>query len=460
MASLTKHRTISIDHSKKEWADKQLATLEELSRRVLAGAAAKGASGAEVSASSHTGLSVSTRMREVETLEYSRDRGVAITVYFGQRKGNASSADLSPASIDEALEAACAIARVAQPDPCHGLAEAELMARTPVELDLWHPWALSPEQAIELALETEQAALDFDPLIGNSDGATLSSGSAVSVYANSHGFEGTRRTSQHSLSCAVLAQDDHSMQRDYWYDTRRAPTDLQDPVEIGREAGRRAVRRHGARPIATTMAPVLFAPEAARSLLGNLVSAASGSNLYRGASFLRDRLGARLLPEFVTVAEHPLEPRGLTSAWYDAEGVATGDRNLIDQGVLSGYVLGSYSARKLGMQTTANAGGVRNLTLAPGSASHEQLIAEMGRGLIVHQLMGHGVSIVTGDYSQGATGFWVEGGEMVHPVERITIAGNLKQMFANITAVGADLDDRGSFRTGSILIDGMTIAGE
>ncbi len=460
MGSVTKDKAISINHSKDRWADEQQAALSEISERVLERAAAVGASAAEVSASSHAGISVTVRMQAVETLEFSRDRGVGITVYFGLRKGNASSADLSAGSVDEAFEAACEIARRAEPDPCHGLAEAELMATRAVDLDLWHPWDLEPDRAIEMALEMEQAAFEVDPLIRNSEGATLGSGDSVSVYANSHGFVGARRASRHSLSCVVLAANESSMQRDYWYDTRRDPGELQGAGEIGREAGRRALRRHGARPIATTSAPVLFAPEVARSLLGNLASAVSGGNLYRGSSFLCDRLGDRLFPEFVNIEERPLEPRGLRSTWYDAEGVATRRRPLVAGGVLEGYVLSSYSARRLGMQSTGNAGGVHNLTLSPGKLSHEQLIADLDQALVVTELMGHGVSIVTGDYSQGASGFWVESGKIVYPVERITIAGNLERMFAGVAAVGADLDDRAAIRSGSILIDQMTIAGE
>ena len=288
----------------------------------------------------------------------------------------------------------------------------------------------------------------------------VSPGEGVSVYANSHGFVGIRRSSRHSLSCVVLAQDETSMQRDYWFDTRRAPEDLQDPLEIGREAARRALKRHGARPIATTSVPVLFVPETARTLLGHLVAAVSGGNLYRRSSFLLDRLGARLFPEFINIQERPLEPRGLRSTCYDSEGVKTRRRSLVEGGVLQGYVLGSYSARRLGMQTTGNAGGVHNLTVVGGDADQGQLIKQMGRGLVVTQLMGHGVSIVTGDYSQGAAGYWVENGEIAFPVEGVTIAGNLEQMFAGIAAVGCDADDRFATRCGTLLLDRLTIAGE
>ncbi len=464
MNELNKDNGFDLDLSKAEqksrWAEQEIQRLSEIAEGILKRARERGASQADVSASIHAGLSATVRMGEVETLEYSRDRGVGITVYFGQRKGGASSADLSPGSIDESLDMACSIARLAEPDPCHGLADPEQMATEPVELDGWHPWEIAPDQAIELATRCEHAALGCDPLIKNSEGATVSSGSTVAVFANSHGFVGSRRATRHSASCVVLAQSDDSMQRDYWYDTRRCAADLQDMEEIGLEAGRRAVQRHGARPVETATVPVLFLPETGRSLLGHLVGGVSGANLYRRSSFLVDRAGEQLFPDHIQIREHPFQRRGLRSCWYDGEGVATRERSLIEDGVLTGYVLGSYSARKLGLSSTGNSGGVHNLTLEPASQSRDDLLAQMGRGLVVGELMGQGVHLVTGDYSRGASGFWVEDGRIAYPVEGVTIAGNLEQMFKGIVGVGNDLDDRAALRSPSILIDRMTVAGQ
>ncbi|MEM9533449.1 MAG: metalloprotease PmbA [Pseudomonadota bacterium] len=428
--------------------------------QLLAAAQAAGADAAEVSASNYLGLSATVRLGEVETLEYSQDRGVNVTVFFGQQKGGASTADLSQASLKRTVEHACAIARHTQPDSCNGLADAALMAEAQPDLDLWAPWALEPEQAIELALAAETAGRDVDERIDNSEGATVATGSSLALYANSHGFRGHRRATRHSVSCVLVARDDEGMQRDYWYDTRRHAGDLSSAQHIGEEAGRRVLARCGARPLKTTKAPVLFVPETARTLLGHLVSAVSGSNLYRGSSFLKDRVGDQLFPDFVNIAEHPGLLRGLRSTPFDSEGVATRERRLIDAGVLTGYVLGSYSARRLGLETTANAGGVHNLTLEPGAQSLEDLIGGLSRGLVVTEMMGQGVNITNGDYSRGAAGFWIESGQIAHPVEGVTIAGNLEQLFAGIQAVGADLDERSAIRSGSLLIDQMTIAGD
>lgn len=436
-----------------------LEQLREVTGYVLARAAASGATGAAVAASVQQGLTVTVRMGEVETVEYSRDRGVGITVYHGQRKGSASTGDLQRASLDDSVDKACAIARFTEPDPCAGLPAPETLACPPVELDLWHPWDLAPEAAIELGQAIEAAAFAHDPLIRNSDGATASTSHAVSLYADSQGFVGERRSTRHALSCTVLAEDEHDKQRDYHYTIARRAVDLEDAERVGTEAARRAVARHGATGLATCTVPVLFTPEMARSLLGHFVAAVSGGNLYRGSSFLIDAAGEQLFPPFVTLEERPLEPRGLGSSWFDNEGVATRERRLIDAGTLTGYVLSTYSGRKLGLPTTGNAGGVHNLTVLPGSSAFDALVRQLDRGLIVTELMGQGVNLTTGDYSRGAAGFWVENGAIVRPVEGVTIAGQLREVFRGIVAVGSDVDRRGGIRTPSLLVERMTVAG-
>jgi len=403
---------------------------------------------------------VNVRMGEVETVERTRDRGVSVTVYFGSRKGSANTADLAPSSVEATIDQACAIARYTEPDPCAGLADPALLAREFPDLDLWHPWALEPERAIEIGVACERAGRDLDPRLRNSDGASVNTGQSLSVYANSHGFLGRERATSHSVSCALVAEDEGGMQRDYWYDSSCDAAALADALEIGRRAGQRALRRLGARPVSTRDCPVLFVPEVARSLLQHYVQAVSGGALYRRASFLLDQLGAQVFPEWFQLRERPLLPRGPGSAAFDSEGVATRESALVEDGKVARYVLGSYSARKLGMTTTGNAGGVRNVELhVAGAPTYEQLLAELGTGLVVTEMMGQGVSIVTGDYSRGAAGFWVEGGRIVHPVEEVTIAARLPDMFRGIRAVGSDLDTRGNFRTGSILVDRMTVAG-
>jgi PmbA protein len=436
------------------------AELEELVALALTHAKSCGASAAEASVHVDTGLSVKVRMREVDTLEYQRDRGFGITVYFGTRKGSASSADFTPASIKETVGAACTIARYTAEDPCQGLADAQLMPDELPDLDLYHPWPLDAEAAIELARECEAAALDADPRIDNSDGADVSSHTAVRVYGNSHGFIGGYRGSRHGLSCVSVARDNDQMQRDYWYTTARHPAELEAAAQVGARAAERTLRRLGARRLGTASVPVLFVPEVARGLLGHFVAAVRGGAQYRKSSFLLDQLGEQVFPPFVHMEEQPHRPRGLGSAPFDGEGVATRPRVLVEDGVLRGYVLNSYAARKLGMQSTGNAGGVHNLVIAPGEQDLQALLRHMGRGLLVTELMGQGVNLVTGDYSRGAGGFWVENGELAYPVQEITIAGNLKTMLRNISAVGADVDRRGNIHTGSLLLEKMTVAGE
>ncbi|HET6397444.1 MAG TPA: metalloprotease PmbA [Pseudoxanthomonas sp.] len=437
----------------------RLDRLAEISQRLLARARALGASQAEVSCSEETGLNVSVRMGEVETVESTRDRGIAVTVYFGRRKGSASTADLHEASLEATVEQACAIARHTEDDPAAGLADAALMAREFPDLDTWHPWRLDAAEAIDLALACEAAGREADARIGNSDGASFGSGESLSVYANSHGFVGRERETQHSLGVALIAGQGEDMQRDAWYSIGLARGDLESPAAIGRRAAERTAARLEPRSVPTGEYPVLFSAEVARSLVGHLLGAVSGGALYRRASFLLDSVGTRLFPDWFAIDERPLLRHGLRSAAFDADGVATRDSALVAGGVLQRYVLGSYSARKLGLQTTGNAGGVHNLEVAANAGGLEELLRGMGTGLLVTELMGQGVNGVTGDYSRGAAGFWVRDGAIVHPVDGLTVAGNLKAMFAAIEAVGSDVDRRSHVRTGSILVGRMTVAG-
>jgi len=403
---------------------------------------------------------VNVRMGEVETVESTRDRGIAVTVYFGQRKGSASTADLHEASLDATVEQACAIARHTENDPAAGLAERELMATDLREFDGWHPWVMDADRAIDLALACEQAGRDFDPRVENSDGASLGTGNSLSVYANSHGFTGRERSSNHSIGCALIAGRGDAMQRDGWYSYALAAQDLESPATIGRKAAERTVARLSPRQIATGDYPVLFASEVARSLVGHFIGAVSGGALYRKASFLVDSVGTKLFPDWFAIDELPFLARGLRSSAFDAEGVATREAPLVKDGVLQRYVLGSYSARKLGLKSTGNAGGVHNLQVAANAGGLDSMVRGMGRGLLVTELMGQGVNTVTGDYSRGAAGFWVEDGAIAYPVDGITIAGNLRNMFAAIEAVGTDVDPRSHMRTGSILVGRMMVAGE
>jgi PmbA protein len=442
----------------------EASSINEL-KAVVAGALAQarqsGASQAEADASLARGLSVTVRLGEVETLEFHRDRGLSVTVYFGQAKGSASTADLRAHAVRETVLKACAIARYTSEDPCAGLADETELAREIPDLDLHHPWEIAPEQAIELARECESAGLKQDPRLKNSEGATVSTSSAGRVHGNSLGFIEGLTSSNHSLSCALVAQESGDMQRDYWYSVARNSASLEAPATIGRRAAERTLRRLGARKLTTRRAPVLFAPELARGLFGHFVGAIRGPSQYRRASFLLEAAGEQVFPSHLNIVERPHLLQGLASSPYDSEGVRTRDRDLVKSGVLQGYVLGSYSARKLGLKTTGNAGGIHNLLVQSGeSGSFEQLLRRMGTGLFVTELMGQGVNGVTGDYSRGASGFWVENGALSYPVHEITIAGNLKEMLRAIVAVGDDVDAQGAIRTGSVLLESMTIAGD
>lgn len=439
----------------------ELDGLAERAEDIVRRCRALGADEADVVASIDTGLSVTVRLGEVETIERTRDRGVAVSVLFGKRKGSASTADLDPASIERTIEHACAIARHTEEDAANGLPDADLLARDPPDLDLWHPWDISPDDAIRLGLAIEDAGRGHDPRIGNSEGATVQVGASLTAHANSLGFCGRERGTHHSLSCALIAADADGMQRDYWYDTQRSAKDFGDPAAIGRRAAERTLARLGARTLGTCECAVLFAPPVARGLIGHFLSAVSGGALYRRASFLLDHAGKRVFPESVTIVERPHIPRGHGSTAFDSEGVATRDSDLVRGGVLERYILGSYSARRLDLVTTGNAGGVHNIVVEPTlEADFDAMLRRMGRGLVVTEVMGQGVSLVTGDYSRGAAGFWVENGEIAYPVEEITIAANLRDMYAGIEAIGSDVDPRSHILTGSILVDRMTVAGE
>jgi PmbA protein len=434
--------------------------LQEIAAAVLERAAEKGATASEAEVSEGYGQTVTVRMGQVETIEYNRDKGVSVTVYIGKKKGYASSADFAPGAVAATVDAALSIARFTASDDAAGLADRDALAREVRDLDLFHPWDLAVERVIEMAKACEGAAFALDPRIVNSEGASISCQQSQFVLANSLGFMSGFPSSRHFLSCAVIASDGDQMQRDDWYVSQRAARDLAKPEAVGDYAGRRALARLRSRKIPTTEAPVLFEAPAANGLLSHFVSAASGGSLYRKTSFLVDRLGTEVFSPVVSIVERPHLPRGQASSYFDDDGVATHERDVVTRGVLQGYFLGSYSARKLGMKTTGNAGGSHNLLVQSGELDLPALIREMRTGLLVTELMGQGINLVTGDYSRGAAGYWIEGGEIAYPVEEITIAGNLRDMFLGIVAVGSDALTRGSRTTGSILVERMTIAGD
>lgn len=440
--------------------ERETELLVGIAQRVLDQARAGGAEQAEVSLGSSLGREATVRLGEIETLEEARDRSVQVTVYVGQCSGSASTGDLRPDAIDETVERALAIGRNTQPDRAAGLAEARLLATDFPDLDLWHPQDIPLDELVSRALVIEQAGRDCDERIDNSEGASVTSEANVAVYANSHGFVGRLRGTAYSQSCVLIGRDESGMQRDFDFDTQRSWADLVAPEHTGKEAARRTVRRLGSKRMRTGRMPVLFAPEVARGLIGHLVGAASGGNLYRRSSFLLDAVGERVMPEWASLVERPLLPRAARSANFDGDGVATRESPLVESGVLSRYVLSSYSARRLGLETTANAGGVHNLELTGATHSFDELVAEMGEGLVVTELMGQGVNIVTGDYSRGAAGFRVENGKLGAPVEEITIAGNLRDMLTGLVAAGTDMDPRHNIRTGSLLVGEMTVAGQ
>lgn len=437
-----------------------LDEVKQMSEDVLKVAKTQGATAAEVELSLSIGQSVSVRMGETENIEYNRDKGMAVTVYFGQQKGHASTSDLSPQALKDTVAAACNIAKYTAKDEFCGLADASLMATHIQDLDLHHPWDLSVDEAIAIAKECEAAALGIDKRITNSEGVSVSTGTGFFAYSNSHGFTGGYPSSRHGISCSVIAESGENMQRDYWYSTARAAEDLQSATAIGKIAGERTVRRLDAKKIKTCQVPVLFEAPLASGLISSLVSAISGGNLYRKSSFLLDSLGKQIASPLLNIYEEPHIKKGLASSPFDNEGVATHSRQLVKDGVLQGYMLASYSARKLGMQTTGNAGGNHNLIVQSGPQDFAGLLKQMGTGLVVTELLGHGMNMVTGDYSRGAAGFWVENGVIVHPVEEITIASNMADMLKMIVAIGNDVLVQGSKQVGSILIERMTVASE
>lgn len=438
----------------------QLNRLKTIVQSLLDEARQQGASAAEAGLSQESGLSVTARLGEVETIEHHCDQGLGVTVYFGQRKGSASTTDLSPYSIRETVAAACSIARYTSEDNYAGLPNKELLATWFPDLELNHPWPIGADEAIALAIECEDAARSFHSDISNSEGATVNTHQGIRVLGNTLGFLRGNISTRHSLSCSVLAERGGQMQRDYWYSVARNPNDLETAADVGKKAGERTIRRLDARSLSTRQCRVLYAAEVAGGLLGSFIGAISGGALYRKSSFLLDALGKPLFPEFIHIHEQPHLKGALGSAAYDAEGVATKARDIVSNGVLRAYVLSTYSARKLGLTTTGNAGGVHNLTIDPGALDFQGMLKEMGTGLLVTELMGQGVNMVNGDYSRGAAGFWVENGQIQYPVEEITIAGNLKDMFRNIVAVGNDVDYRGNIRAGSILVESMAVAGQ
>ena len=436
------------------------AGLSDAVQLALEEAGGHGASSSEAAASLSQGLSVNVRKSEIETVEHTRDRNLVVSVYFGQRTGSASTSDYSPAAVKETVLAACNIAKWTEEDQCIGLADPERLAKDVMDLDLYHPWTPSVEEASSLALECEASALGADARIVNSEGASVDAHQGVEVYGNSLGFIGHTQKSRQGISCSVIAGVGDSMQRDYWYSSARRLGDLDTPVQVGDQAARRTLRRLGARRVPTCRVPVIYEAPVASSLLGHFISAISGGALYRKASFLLDHLDKKIFPEFVRIHEQPLIVGGMGSAAFDGEGVATSARDIVSDGILRGYVLGSYSARRLDMQTTGNAGGVHNLTIDTGDQNLEQMISGIDEGFLVTELIGFGINNVTGDYSRGAAGLWIENGEIAYPVEEVTVAGNLKDIFQNIAAIGNDVDPRRSTRCGSILVEGLTIAGD
>lgn len=437
-----------------------LDQIKQMSQDVLKVAKQMGASSAEAELSLSVGQNVSVRLGETENIEYNRDKGMSVTVYFGQQKGHASTSDLNQQAIYDTVAAACNIAKYTAQDAFCGLAEADLMAKDVQDLDLYHPWPISVEEAIVIARTCEASALAVDARITNSEGASVSTGESCFAYSNSHGFTGGYLSSRHGVSCSVIAEADDNMQRDYWYSTARAAEDLDAAAAIGQRAGERTVRRLNSRKIKTCQVPVLFEAPLASGLISSLISAISGGSLYRKSSFLLDSLGQQIASPLLNIVENPHLKKGLASSPFDNEGVATHVRQLVLNGVLQGYVLGSYSARKLGMQTTGNAGGNHNLIVQSSGQDFTALLKLMGTGLLVTELLGHGMNMVTGDYSRGAAGFWVENGVILHPVEEITIASNMAEMLKSIVAIGNDIVVQGSKQVGSILIERMTVASE
>lgn len=433
--------------------------LKQMINDVLAKAKNKGATQAEAGLSMSQGLSVTARMREAETIELQQDNGLGITVYFGKNKGTASTSNLDEGALQATLEAACNIAKYTSDDEFSGLADKQLMATNIPDLDLYHPWDIDSEHAMQMALECEAAALDYDSKVSNSEGASVDTGVSLSVYGNSHGFIAAQAKSRHSISCSVIAEKDGSMQRDYWYDSKRIANQLEAVHLIGQKTAERTLKRLDAQKLKTQTAPILFSNEMARGIISHVFGAISGSAQYRKASFLLDKIDHVILPEWLSINEDPFILQGLSSSAFDGEGVATKKSDIVTNGQLNTYLLGSYSARKLGRQSTGHAGGVRNISVSHGYKDLDAMLKTLDKGLYVTELMGQGVNTITGDYSRGAAGFWVENGAIQYPVEEVTIAGNLNDMLKQIVEIGADIDKRSSLHVGSLLIEEMMVAG-
>lgn len=436
-----------------------LPILEEQVQKILLEAKKQGASACEVSVSNSQSLAVSVRQQEVETLEFNRDQGFGITVYSGKRKGSASTTATDAKAIHETVAAALEIAKHTSEDDYAGLADANLMGNDLPDLELFSAWNISPEQAIEKLLVCEAAAFDTDKRITNADGTSLNTWQGCRVYGNSHGFIGGYASTSHSISCVMIGEDQGQMQRDYWYDVNLVGDHLESAESIGKKAALRTIQRLGAKPIATCEVPVIFAAEVAASLFGHLLGAISGTSIYRKSSFLEGAIGQQLFPNWLSIEEQPRLKSMLNSSSFDGDGLATYDKSIITQGQLMTYLLTVYSGRKLGMPSTANAGGCHNVFVSHGRQNLSALLKQMNKGLFITELMGSGVNLVTGDYSRGAAGFWVENGEIQYPVQEITVAGNLKDMFKQIVDIGNDVDPRRNIKTGSVLLEKMAVAG-
>lgn len=433
--------------------------MEKLIQQILDETKKQGASSAEVGIGVNKGFSVTARSGDVESIEYNQDKHVGITVYFGQRTGSATLSDIRPEAIREAVKAACNIARFTDEDQYTGLADRELLAFNYPKIDIYFPWNISVDHAVELAIECESKALEKDKRIICSEGVSIVTSDALHAYGNTNGFIGVFPSSSHEISCVLVGKQKNEMQRDYYYSIAVDPDDLLPIPEIANLAVERTIRRLGSKRLSTRKCPVIFAAEESRGLLGHFVSAIQGSHLYRKSSFLLDHLDQRVFPEFIQIQEQPHLAKGTGSAPFDDNGVATRPNQFIENGILKSYSLGIYAARKLGLKTTGNAGGVHNLFINTSEKDFTQLLKTMDTGFLITELIGQGVNIITGDYSRGAAGFWVEQGEIRYPVEEVTIAGNLKDMYQHILAIGNDVDYRGNIKTGSILIENMTVAG-
>ncbi|MDR3443493.1 MAG: metalloprotease PmbA [Legionella sp.] len=450
---------IKTQHNNSE-VHKSTSELTRLMNEVLDLAKKEGATDATVVVNNDRGFSVDVRMGSVETVAFSEDKGVGLTVYIGQRKGGASSTDTSPEALHAMVKAACDIAAVSAEDPCFGLADKELMTSEHADLDLFHPWDINPQKAIEMALKCETYALSLDKRITNSDGVNVSSYESHHGFVNTYGGSGFIHTTRHSLSCSLIATEGEAMQRDYDYTTVRNAKDLVDPRTIAKNAVERALSRLGAKQIATQKTPVIFSSRVSSGLFGSFLNAISGSNLYRKNTFLLDSIDQQVFPEFIRIYEQPYLLGALGSSSFDSEGVPTRPNVFVEKGRVKQYALGSYSARRMGLKTTANSDGVHNLTIDPTAGDLSDLLKKMGTGLLVTELMGQGINGITGDYSRGASGYWVENGDIQYPVDEITIAGNLKDMFLSILAVGNDVNPNISTRCGSVLLKEMMIAGK